>query len=181
MYLLFQQFLLPLVFSASQAESSSRSEGINSNQNPRVNIPKELCKMCCLGSQCAHWEYSWKANTFLIIVIILKTTFLTAFAQLWATLFSCLHMCDPLEVSKAAEKDLVPLFLPHREALSHSWCEVSSLQLTISCLGLRLWSWTTKVSGSFALQFNLMTAARLNPSFSNSYCWEVFLWHHTAI
>lgn len=66
------------------------------------------------------------------------------------------------------------LFLPYRETPSHSWHVISFPQLTISHLGLKLWPCTTKDSGSFALQFNLMTVARLYPPFSSSCCWEFF-------
>lgn len=66
------------------------------------------------------------------------------------------------------------LFLGYKGTPSHSWRDGSFPQLKISHLGLKLWSCTTKDSGKFALQFNLVTVARPYPPFSNSCCWEFF-------
>lgn len=88
MYLPFQQFLLPSVFSASQAEESTRAEGINSSKNPRVNILKVLFKMRCLGSQHAHWDIHGKQiqaciiNIYYYLLLLSNSSnFLTTFSQ----------------------------------------------------------------------------------------------------
>lgn len=117
----------------------------------------------------------------LVVVVLLHenlNNFHKAFAQLQSTPLQLLaHMWSWTQQS--CRKRPQASFLPYRETPSHSWCDISFPQLTISHLGLKLWSYTTEDSGSFALQFNLMTVARLYPLFSNLL--GVFLWHCTTI
>lgn len=105
----------------------------------------------------------------------IKATFSSLFPNLNHTVAAACTRYT-LKVSRATGC----LYFCHTEAPSYSWRDVSSLQLTISHPGLRLWSCTTKVSGSFALQFNITTVVRLYP-FSTSFCWDFFLWRHTTI
>lgn len=105
----------------------------------------------------------------LVVVVLLHenlNNFHKAFAQLQSTPLQLLaHMWSWTQQS--CRKRPQASFLPYRETPSHSWCDISFPQLTIFHLGLKLWSYTTEDSGSFALQFNLMTVARLYPLFSN--------------
>lgn len=143
--------------------------------------------MCYLGSMVTGIFMEWKhRHLFLLlslgmVVMVLlyenANNFHKAFAQLQSTPLQLLayQVWSWIQQScrKRPERDPRPYFC-HTETPSHSWCDVSFPQLTISHLGLKLWSCTTKDSGSFALQFNLMTVGRHYPLVSDSCCWEFF-------